>query len=191
MRSSVDTRGKRGGMGTHHARVSDSDEWYTPAGIFEAVGLRYDLDPCAAASDAGGELPASRWCERQYRPPDDGLVLPWEGRVWMNPPYGRQTETWVRRLAAHGHGVALVFARTETAWWTETVIAASAVCFVAGRMTFLTEQGLPGRGNAGAPSALIAYGEDCARAVAESGLGMTFAVQSRTVAGQASLWEAG
>jgi hypothetical protein len=106
----------------------------------------------------------------------------------MNPPYGRATAEWMRKLAAHGDGIALVFARTETEWWHESVPAATAVCFIAGRLTFVASDGLPGTSNAGAPSALVAYGEECARAVAECGLGMTFAVRSRSIEAQGSLW---
>ncbi len=82
-------------------------EWYTPPGIFEALGLKFDLDPCAPACGLPW-IPAARF----YSLPDDGLVKPWEGRVWVNPPYGPHAAKWMRRLAAHGDGIALVFART-------------------------------------------------------------------------------
>lgn len=45
---------------------------------------------------------------------EGGLESPWIDRVWLNPPYGRETGLWLRTLAAHGSGIALVFARTET-----------------------------------------------------------------------------
>jgi hypothetical protein len=109
--------------------------------------------------------------------------------VWLNPPYGPHTETWLRRLAAHGNGIALVFARTETRWWHETVGCADAVCFIAGRLTFVDHHRQPGKFNSGAPSALVAYGTECAEAVAAASLGMTFAVHARELAGQGSLWE--
>jgi hypothetical protein len=172
-------------MGSHsRPNMGDTNEWYTPPGIFDALGLDFDLDPCAPP----GGLP---WvpARRFYSIEDDGLSQPWAGRVWLNPPYGRLTVAWMRRLAAHGNGVALVFARTETQWWHETIGAAHAVCFIEGRLSFVARDGKPGISNAGAPSALVAYGDACAIAVAESGLGMTFAVASRHLAGQAALWE--
>lgn len=183
-RPSVDVRGRKAGMGSHQATIGDTTEWYTPPGIFEALGLPFDLDPCAPT----GGLP---WipAAKSFSQADDGLTQPWEGRVWLNPPYGPQTAAWMRRLASHGHGVALVFARTETAWWHETVGAASAVCFIAGRLTFVDANRRRGHFNAGAPSALVAYGDACAHAVATAGLGMTFAVRATGLAGQASLWE--
>lgn len=155
-------------------------EWYTPPGIFTAL----DLDPCAPPGGLPWVPAARSFCEA-----DDGLTQPWRGRVWLNPPYGPHTEAWMRRLAAHGDGVALVFARTETAWWQSTVGAASAVCFIAGRLTFVDAERQPAHFNAGAPSALVAYGDECARAVAAAGLGMTFAVRGEML-GQGSLWEA-
>jgi hypothetical protein len=48
---------------------------------------------------------------------------------------------------------------------------------------------LPGSFNAGAPSALVAYGQRCAEAIADAGLGMTFAVRANELNGQGSLWE--
>ncbi len=147
-------------------------------------GWSHDLDPC---SPQGGLdwIPA----KKIYSIAQDGLSQPWSGRVWLNPPYGPRTSDWMRRLAAHGHGIALVFARTETEWWQHTVRCADAVCFIAGRLTFVNEDQQPGTFNAAAPSALIGYGQDCARAIAESLLGMTFAVRASKLAGQGSLWE--
>lgn len=186
-RPSVRTRGQRGnGMGGHSLPVDgDSVEWYTPPGIFDALGIRFDLDPC---SPPGGLpwVPAAL----SYSEADDGLTRPWTGRVWMNPPYGRHTEAWMRRLASHGDGIALVFARTETEWFHATIASASAVCFVRGRLTFVTEDRLPGPFNSGAPSMLVAYGEECADAVVGSDLGLIFRCRRSPLLGQPSLWEA-
>lgn len=186
-RSPVSVRGQKGrGMGGHaRGYRGDSIEWYTPPGIFDALGLTFDLDPCAPS----GGLP---WipARRFYSIDHDGLSQPWAGRVWLNPPYGPKTSVWMRRLAAHGDGIALVFARTETAWWHETVKASHAVCFIAGRLTFVDEDRQPGGFNAGSPSALVGYGQECAEAIAAAHLGMTFAVRATDLDGQASLWEA-
>lgn len=178
------------GMGGHHRTVGQSDEWYTPPEVFEALGLRFDLDPCAPPGGVEW-IPA----ERHYSAEDDGLTQPWAGRVWLNPPYGPHTSRWIRRLAAHGDGIALVFARTDTAWFHEVVPAAAAVCFIRGRLDFVHQDpermAGPGRTNrnAGAPSLLIGYGAACGDAIAAAGLGMTFAVRSQPLLGQGSLWE--
>jgi hypothetical protein len=185
-RSSVHVRGQKGGgMGGHSTPYrGNTIEWYTPPGIFAAIGLTFDLDPCAPAGGLAW-VPARQFFSLK----DDGLSQPWHGRVWLNPPYGPRTGDWMRRLAAHGDGVALVFARTETAWWHETVGCSSAVCFIAGRLTFVNEHRQLAAFNAGAPSALVAYGQKNAEAIAAAELGMTFAVHARELQGQASLWE--
>lgn len=185
-RADLSVRGQKGrGMSGHQQTRGNTVEWYTPPGLLTALALTYDLDPCTPE----GGLP---WipAERTYSRRQDGLSQPWQGRVWLNPPYGPTTERWLRRLAAHGNGIALVFARTETRWWHETVRASDAVCFIAGRLTFVNAAQEASTYNAGAPSALVAYGRKCAEAVAGAGLGMTFAVKARGLRGQASLWEA-
>ena len=122
------------------------DEWPTPPHIIEAAVAALggiDLDPCASSA---GRVPATT-C---YTEEDDGLDpwKPWAGRVYMNPPYGRVITAWVERLITeYNQGnvtafVALVPARTDTAWWQ--YLADSLVCLVRGRLTFGdAEQGAP------------------------------------------------
>lgn len=140
-------------IGGHHSHTMGKDEWLTPPHVLATLGT-FDLDPCA---------PIKRpWdtAREHYTVLDDGLSKPWSGRVWCNPPYGANTIHWLRRLAAHGQGIALVFARTETyAWVSEVWAKASAVLFIAGRLHFHHVDGTRAHANAGGPSALVAYGE--------------------------------
>lgn len=153
-----------------HAPVEGAtDEWYTPPGVFRALGLRFDLDPCAPAFGADW-IPA----DHRYTREDGGLNRPWFGRVWLNPPYGREAGAWVNRLARHGDGIALVFSRTDVRWWHAAVPSATAVCFIRGRLTFIPGAGQKAPGNSGGPSALIAWGDENAAALEESGLGLTY-----------------
>lgn len=95
----------------------------------------------------------------------------WAGRVWCNPPYGLQAWTWLERLADHGQGTALVFARTETAGFFRTVWRrASALLFLEGRLHFHHPDGTRAPANAGAPSVLVAYGDYDAHRLATCGL---------------------
>lgn len=153
----------------HLPNEGKTSEWYTPPEIFDALGLAFDLDPCAPVGGVPW-VPARRY----YDWVEDGLTRPWEGRVWLNPPYGKEAGTWLRKLADHGDGIALVFARTDVRWWHDAVPNASAVCFVRGRLTFIAGAGQSAPGNSGGPSALIAFGDECARAVRDSGLGLTY-----------------
>jgi hypothetical protein len=76
-------------------------------------------------------------------------------------------------MAEHGHGTALIFARTETAAFFDGVWnapTAKAALFLQGRLWFRLPDGSPSRNNAGAPSVLVAYGEDDAQQLASSGI---------------------
>lgn len=62
------------------------------------------------------------------------------------------------RMADHGHGIALIFARTETKAFHRFVWEkASGVLFLRGRLHFCRPDGHPAANNAGAPSCLVAY----------------------------------
>lgn len=138
--------------------------WLTPAWIVQALG-EFDLDPAGA--------PGHMLAKSTYMPEAgiNGLTKQWYGRVWLNPPYGKELEPFMQRMAEHGNGIALVFARTETSWFRTTVWgAATALLFLHGRLTFLDAEGVPAKHNAGAPSVLVAYGEQNAVALTESGL---------------------
>jgi DNA N-6-adenine-methyltransferase (Dam) len=150
-------------------------EWYTPAWIFDRLGLSFDLDPASPEDGPVPWVPASR----HYRPSDNGLWLPWEGRIWLNPPYGKETGVWLDRLVEHGDGIALVFARTDTTWAQRALRRATAVAFVARRIGFVPatgttvdEEGLGGPGG-GAGSMLLAFGSECAAALIAADFGWT------------------
>jgi hypothetical protein len=90
--------------------------------------------------------------------------------VWLNPPYATCGK-WVGRLAGHGTGTALIFARTETGWFTDYVWGhATAILFLAGRVHFLRGNGSKGGANAPAPSVMVAYGQADADKLAGSGI---------------------
>lgn len=130
----------------------------------DALGA-FDLDPCAPVEQPGWTRASTAYTEK-----DDGLAQPWVGRVWLNPPYGRGMGDWLARLAEHGNGIALIFARTETRAFHEHVWdKADALLFLRGRLRFHTPDGAQA-GPANAPSVLIAYGPENAQALKNSGL---------------------
>lgn len=141
-----------------------TDTWLTPPHILNALGP-FDLDPCTPA-DMPWETAADR-----YSLPQDGLVLPWFGRVWCNPPYGKEVGEWTQKLATHGCGTALVFARTDTQWFDKTIWrAADALLFLRGRLFFHLPDGSRSRYSGGMGSVLAAYGRDDMDRLAASGL---------------------
>lgn len=158
-------------MGTHErTREGLTNDWLTPQHILDALP-RFDLDPCANSQHP------LRCADNAYTVDDDGLSRDWFGRVWLNPPYGPHAAAWLERLAEHGDGIALIFARTETAGFFDHVWhKATALLFLRGRLKFLRPDLSEGRAadgsstNAGAPSVLVAYGWRNAIALAESGL---------------------
>lgn len=148
-------------------RPMQKDEWLTPPHIFKALGS-FDLDPCAAI-----EQPWST-AARHYTIEENGLKRHWCGRVWMNPPYGKETGYWLARLSHHGNGIALVFARTDTKmFFSEVWGKAHAVLFLKGRLFFHHIDGSRASDDSGAPSVLVAYGEgnaDCLKNCDLSGM---------------------
>ena len=130
-----------------------SNSWITPKYILEALG-EFDLDPCACEPQP---WPTAK---RMLTRTDNGLTAPWEGRIWLNPPYGTQIRDWMLRMAQHNNGIALVPPRTETKWFFESVWGgkAAAILFIQGRVNFHYPDGNIAKGNAGGGSVLIAYG---------------------------------
>lgn len=146
--------------------------WLTPPKILKALGS-FDLDPCF------DEPRPWATAETMWGHGDNALNRPWHGRVWLNPPYGPRESIapWLSRLAEHGRGTALIFARTDTMLFFDAVWdRAAAVLFLRGRLTFHRGDGsLPapherGSGTAGAPSVLVAYGSDDANRLRDCGL---------------------
>lgn len=158
------------GIGGHQSPVNQKDEWLTPPHILAPLGPFW-LDPCA---------PIKRpWptALSHYTIEGDGLSRPWSGRVWLNPPYGRPeiVTPWMRRMVEHGEGTALIFARTETDLFFETVWnVASAVLFIRSRLHFHHVNGDRAENNAGAPSVLVAYGNTDAAVLRDCGIAGRF-----------------
>lgn len=108
--------------------------WETPVKLFQELDdeFGFELDVCATKENAK--------CERFYTSEDDGLVQPWGGVVWMNPPYGREIGKWVRKAyetarEKKGTVVCLLPSRTETEWFQEYCTKGE-VRFLKGRLHF-------------------------------------------------------
>ena len=131
--------------------------WETPRELvaaLESVFGRFDLDPCAGSADAKEARVKARV---RLTVNDDGLAVPWRGRVFVNPPYGRQLSKWVAKCAEEAAGgavvVGLVPARTDTRWWHTHVVGAADVFMLRGRLKF-GDGAMP----APFPSAVVVWG---------------------------------
>ena len=154
-------------MTVHEKPWGDSREWFTPPELFDALGLRFDLDPASPMSGPVPWIPA----ERFYSPNENGLIAPWSGRVWLNPPYGPAAPAFIQRMVEHGNGMLLVPARTETRWFQYAAPHAHHVTFLRDRLWFTRADGF--RGRSSHASVLMAFGTECADALQAAGLGWT------------------
>ncbi len=144
----------------HENTTMLSDEWLTPRYITKDLG-EFDTDPCVPVN-----MP---WTTARimYNINNNGLLMPWDGRIWLNPPYGKDIDAWMNKMALSNNGLALVFARTETQWFHSFVWnVARGMFFFKRRIKFLDINGNES-GNAGAPSILIAYGKSNNEILAE------------------------
>lgn len=154
------------GVGGHQRPYEGySEEWLTPPSIIKALGP-FDLDPCAPEERL---WPTAR---KHFTKKHDGLKKTWRGLAWVNPPYGTvKTGIWLNKLAEHGNGIALVFARTETRIFHRHVWEkADALLFLEGRIHFHWPDGTRATFNSGAPSVLVAYGEKAVNRLLKSKL---------------------
>ena len=108
--------------------------WETPQDLFDKLNaeFHFDLDVCA--------LPENAKCEKYYTPEDDGLLQPWNGVCWCNPPYGRTISKWIQKayetFAGGGTVVMLLPARTDTKWFHEYIYNKAEIRFIKGRLKF-------------------------------------------------------
>jgi phage N-6-adenine-methyltransferase len=138
-------------------------EWYTPSALIErarAVLGEIDVDP-ASNEFAQRTVKAATF----YSKEDDGLSKPWQGRVWLNPPYSRGViGQFVAKLCAERKAgrveaaILLTHNHTETAWWQAAALGSHAICFPRARVKFESP-----RGDIGSPQqgqAIFYFGSD-------------------------------
>jgi hypothetical protein len=149
--------------------IAATHTWLTPPDILSALG-EFDLDPCACPEPRPWATAFVMWTRE-----DAPLSRAWPAgaRVWLNPPFGPREvlDGFLARMAAHGRGVALLFARTETETFHRLVWQrAAGVLFLRGRPHFHHADGRRAAGNSGAPVVLVAYSKLDVDALARSGL---------------------
>ena len=119
------------------------NEWYTPDQYIDAARAvlgTIDLDP-ASSEIAQRRVAASKFFTLET----DGLAQDWHGRVWLNPPYAQpHIEYFADKMIAQfkcgnvKSGIMLTHNYTDTAWFQKLALYASAICFTAGRVRFIS-----------------------------------------------------
>lgn len=129
--------------------MSESVEWATPQAFFDELDREFGFTLDVCATDENHK------CENYYTIKDDGLLQPWHGVVWCNPPYGRHIKYWVRKAyetSLTGTRVVMLLpARTDTAYWHDYVMKGE-VRFIRGRLKFND-----GKNSAPFPSAVVIF----------------------------------
>lgn len=133
----------------------DSDDWHTPSTYTEMareVMGGIDLDPFSSKS-ANRSVKAVRFFDVY----SNALERDWfedKGRVFMNPPYGREIlPKAIRAFLGHwidgtiSEAVVLVNNATETIWFQSLLCHATAVCFPGRRIAFENTDGKHVSGN--------------------------------------------
>lgn len=149
--------------------IGASDEWYTPAYIFDALGEEFDLD-VAAPPQGGPHVPTKKWFS------EHSLMMSWHGFIWMNPPFGGPNGLvpWLDKFFLHGHGIALTPDRTSSAWWQDAARSATSLLLIDGRVKFIRPDGTVGQSPSNGVT-LFAAGERADLALcraANAGLGI-------------------
>lgn len=125
-------------------QTSGKTEYYTPVEIVEAARRTMgsiDLDP-ASSTKANQIVGATRY----FTEADDGLAQVWSGNVWMNHPFGRESNPlWINKLIhAFRNGqvtqaCCITFAATSERWFGP--LYRFPLCFLTPRTNYRLEDG--------------------------------------------------
>jgi ParB family chromosome partitioning protein len=123
---------------------SGENEWYTPSVIIGAArevlgGIALDPASCAEANEVVQ-------ADRYYDAETNGLMQPWVGTVWLNPPYSQPLiAQFVNKLLAERDNIkaaiTLTNNGTETGYGQSLLALCDAVCFPDKRIKFTNGDG--------------------------------------------------
>lgn len=149
--------------------AGESNEWYTPKHVFDALGMVFDMDVAAPVDRTHVHVPARRFITA------DSLSAEWAGFIWMNPPFGHQStkRAWLAKFFDHGRGIALTPDRTSAPWFREAWDRTDLVLFTP-KLKFIRPDGSVGE-SPGTGTCLWAAGPSAVSALqraARAGLGI-------------------
>ncbi|MDR0472319.1 MAG: phage N-6-adenine-methyltransferase [Treponema sp.] len=115
---------------------SASTEYETPWELFNPLNdiYHFTVDVCATAKNTK--------CKIFYSKTENGLAQKWSGTCWMNPPYGRNVEPWIKKayesaITGDAVVVALLPSRTDTKWFHRYINGKAEIRFLEGRVSFI------------------------------------------------------
>ncbi len=120
-----------------------TDDWATPPEFVAALVREFgpfDLDPCATDATAKADA--------YFTLAEDGLVQPWFGQVFVNPPYSAPAPWIEKAIREVDEGRAsrvflLLPNATDSRWFHEQVLRCCKVRFLRGRLRFHGWMGTP------------------------------------------------
>jgi hypothetical protein len=135
-----------------------NQDWITPYPLIDGLGgaESFDLDPCSA------QVMPWPTAKNHFTVKDDGLSQPWNGAVFLSPPWGSISLAWINKSIEHGDVTALLPSRTDTKLFHDLVFPnAHAVFFLRGRINFHDTKGRS-YGSSTSPSVLVAFNTESA-----------------------------
>ena len=130
--------------------TSARKDWETPHALFDELNAEFGFTLDAAANSK------NKKCDRYFNRRQNGLIRFWSGIVWVNPPFGREIDKWVKK--AHREWkrgctvVMLIPARTDTRWFHKYILGQAEIRFLKGRLVFVGA-----RYNAPFPSMVVVF----------------------------------
>ena len=115
---------------------SKINEWSTPQWFFDILNAEFNftLDPCSTKDNCK--------CQKNYTIEDDGLLYDWSNDVvFMNPPYGGNTGSWIKKALDESKKgatiVCLIVSSTDRSYWHDYIFPfAAQIRFIRGRLAF-------------------------------------------------------
>jgi len=130
------------GIGKNNFK-SKSHIYETPNHIFKPLQKEFNLSLDVCANEGNHK------CKTYFTEKQDALNQNWNMNFWMNPPFGRQLQKFVKKAQEESFknkviGVCLLPVRSNTRWWHKHIIDTKAeVRFIRGEVKFVGfERGL-------------------------------------------------
>lgn len=135
-----------------------NDKLQTPDFIINAIGGKFDLDPCAGINTSIG---IKNICDDRG---ECGLKEKWDGLVFCNPPFS-QKELWIKKMIEHGNGILLLPERGSAPWFGSLAKDCGQYFVLGKKINFI---GGPSSNNVG--SVLFPFGNEAISRIENSGL---------------------